>query len=100
MAAIEARRCMYVDNVPVMFDLSDVEPYRTWYAPLGERKRFGMWLGEYPLSGVLLDESFRLYREVVWPLIPMADRRPLDEAQRIYERTKWEQAKAQLESQP
>lgn len=77
---IAARPCLYVDHVPVLFDLGDVEPYRTWYAPLGARKRFGIWVGEYPLTGDLLEESMRLYREVVYDLIPMEHRRPLPPA--------------------
>ena len=78
MAAIQAIRCLYVDNVPVMFDCAPVEPFLTWYAPLGDRKRFGVWLGEYPLPpGPLRDESMRLYRDVVYSLIPLEDRRPL-----------------------
>jgi len=79
VAAIQSVRCMYVDNVPTIFDVADVEPYRSWYAPLVKagRARFGVWLGEYPLSGPLLAASMKLYREVVYPLIPLEDRRPL-----------------------
>jgi hypothetical protein len=80
MAAIGSVRCMYVDSVPTIFDVADIEPYRTWYAPLVKagRAKFGLYLGEYPLPpGPLLDESMRLYREVVYPLIPLEERRPL-----------------------
>lgn len=79
MAAIQSVRCLYVDNVPVVFDLADVPPYSEWYRPLVKsgRGRFGLWLGEYPLSGPLLAESMKLFREVVYPLIPLEERRPL-----------------------
>jgi hypothetical protein len=80
MAAIGSVRCLYVDNVPTMFDVADIEPYRTWYRSLVKsgRAKFGLYLGEYPLPpGPLLDESMRLYREVIYPLIPIEERRPI-----------------------
>lgn len=86
MAAVEAVLCMYVDEVPVMFDVADVEPYRTWYKPLvrAGRARFGIWAGGYPLRGPLLDESMRLYETVVYPLIPLERRRPLDRGWKLH----------------
>lgn len=77
---------MFVDEVPVMFDVADVEPFRTWYAPLvrAGRARFGIWAGEYPLTGALLDESMRLYESVVHPLIPLDRRRPLDPGWKLH----------------
>jgi hypothetical protein len=79
MTKIAAQRCLYVDGVPVMFDVADVPPYRDWYGSLVKsgRGRFGLYLGEYPLTGKLLEESMRLYREVIYPLIPLEERRPL-----------------------
>jgi hypothetical protein len=79
VAAIQSVRCLYVDNVPTVFDLADIEPYRTWYAPIVKsgRAKFGIWLGEYPLTGKLLAESMKLFREVIYPLIPLEERRPL-----------------------
>lgn len=73
--AAAAQTCLFVDGVPVMFGGGPHEPYLTWYRPLGRRARWGIWTGEYPLTGDVLLESMHLYNtEVKW-LIPLEFRR-------------------------
>lgn len=70
-----AQACLYVDGVPVMFGGGPYEPYTTWYRPLGNRARWGVWREAYPLTGDVLAQSMHLYETEVKFLIPMEFRR-------------------------